>query len=99
MEKLIKKIKSEELSIFLLEERIKIISTEIQKIDNYLDKYGNYKINKIKSLNNKFNELLENLTNMKYELKARRIYRLKLIDKKYILENETNYIIIIDDDY
>jgi hypothetical protein len=82
MEKLIKKIKSEELSIFLLEERIKIISPEIQKIDNYLDKYGNYKINKIKSLNNKFNELLENLSHMKYELKVRRIYRQKIYFRK-----------------
>ncbi len=88
-----KLIKTEDLKIFLLEERLNIINIEIEKIDNYLDKYGNYKLRKITRLNNKFNNLLNNQLIMKKELKQRRLYRIKLIEEENLINDE----IIIED--
>ncbi len=97
MEKLNKNIKGEELSIFLLEERIKIINMDIERIDNILDKYGNYKSLKIKSLTTEFNKLLNEQSIMKKELRERKLYHLGLLDKKDSLQIELGELIIVDD--
>lgn len=76
-----KLIKTEDLLIHILEERLNIINTEIERIDNILDKYGDYreyKKLKIKTLYNKFNNLLNDQSSMKSELRQRRVYKFKL---------------------
>ncbi len=78
MNNIIKNIKSEELIIHLLEERMKIINSEIERIDQILDQYGNYKIKKVKTLTNKFNKLLNSQSCMKKELRERKLYHLGL---------------------
>ncbi len=91
------RLKCEEKAISLLEDKIKLLSNEIMIIDNYLDKYGDYKTFKkfkIKTFTNKFNKLLNEQSEMKKELKHRRLYRLNLKDK--INEINLKDIIIIN---
>ncbi len=96
MELVIKNIKSAEVFIHILEERLKIINMEIERLDNILDKYGDYKNKKLKitTLNNKFNNLLYDQSNIKKDLKEHRIYKLILL-KQYDYYND---IITIEDD-
>ena len=86
MEKIINNIKSEDFYIYILEERLTLINQEIEQTDNILDRYGDYNKIKVKSqnirittLNKKFDNLLNNQSSIKKELKQRKLYRFKLL--------------------